>query len=98
MKTKWTQHITDPEKKAEFTKLLQNSTLSLGRLHDIVEQEMTSLYDQERSNGVYRNENWAYLQAHTNGMLNAYSNMLKLLSFAKDPKNERPRPTKRPVL
>ena len=95
MKTLWTQHISDPEKKEEFAKLLRNSTVSLGRLRDIVRELQTSILTTERSNKVYESPNWTYLQAHTNGMLQAYDNIDRLLSFLdEEQKNGRPRQRK----
>lgn len=84
--TMWTEHLQTGEEKVNFEKLLRNSTLSLGRTYDIVEGLMNSTIVSERSNKVYDSPNWTYLQAHTNGMLQAYGNILRLLAFAKDPK------------
>ena len=90
MKTIWTQHLSDPEKRKEFEKLLLNSTLSLGRLYDIIEMMMNEIYTKEEREEAYQTPNWAYLQAHANGRLQAYGNMLRLLDFAKDPKRNGP--------
>lgn len=90
MKTQWTSHIQDPGKREEFKKLLQNSTLSLGRLYDIVEQRMSEIYSSEEREETYNTPNWAYLQAYQNGRLCAFGEMLRLLEFAKDPKRDRP--------
>ena len=90
MKTIWTQHLSDPERRKEFEKLLLNSTLSLGRLYDIVEQKMSEIYSKEEREETYKTPNWAYLQAHHNGRLQAYGDILRLLDFAKDPKRDRP--------
>jgi len=79
--TMWTEHISDADKKAEFVKLMRNSTLSLGRLRDIIRKLQTELLRSERSVKTYDNRNWTYLQAHTNGMLQAYGNVDRLLSF-----------------
>lgn len=82
--SQWTSHIKDPEKKAEFSKLLRHSTMSLGRLQEIVKESKEGLLRTERSAKAFENPNWAFAQAHTNGMLQAYDNMLKLLSFLDD--------------
>lgn len=98
MKTQWTSHIQDPDKREEFKKLLQNSTLSLGRLYDIVEQKMSEVYSKEEREETYKTPNWAYLQAHQNGRLQAFGEMLRLLDFAKDPKRDRPAQQRRRTL
>jgi len=79
--TMWTDHISDPEKKTEFVKLVRNSTLSLGRLREINHKLQAGLLNSERNVKTYDNRNWTYLQAHTNGMLQAYGNIDRLLSF-----------------
>lgn len=87
MKTIWTQHLKTEEERKEFQKLLQNSTISLGRLYDIVYMLMTQVYEKEKREDAYQTPNWAYLQAHQNGRLQALGEILRLLEFAKDPKN-----------
>lgn len=97
MKTLWSQHLKDPEKKEEFEKLLRNSTVSLGRLRDIVRELQTGLLQTERSNKVYESPNWTYLQAHTNGMLQAYGNIDRLLSFIDEEQKDGRTRNRKPV-
>lgn len=77
----WTTHCKDQESKAKFEALIRNSTISLGRLRDIVREFTSALYAQERKPDVYDTPNWAEKQAHINGMLAAYNNIDRLLSF-----------------
>lgn len=95
MQSIWFKHISDPDKKTDFEKLLRNSTLSLGRLREIIRELKEALHKTERSSSVYESPSWAFQQAHINGMLQAYSNIDQLLSFIdEETKNDRPR-TKR---
>lgn len=77
----WTKGCKTPEEKASLEKLLRNSTISLGRLREIVRDRIKSLSVSERKIEAYSSPNWAYLQAHTNGMMAAYNNIDQLLGF-----------------
>lgn len=79
--TIWTENLSDPEKKAEFEKLLRNSTITLSRLRAIVQKYAKELMTVERNPKVFDDPNWAYKQAYTNGMLHTYAKLDQLLSF-----------------
>lgn len=81
--TLWTEHIKNPEVKADFEKLLRNSTISLGRLREIAEKQLASLRSAEVKVAVYDNPNWAYKQADTNGACRVLQNFIDLLDFTK---------------
>lgn len=95
MKTIWTAHLKTEDERKEFQRLLQNSTISLGRLYDIVYHKMTEVYAKEEREEAYQTPNWAYLQAHQNGRLQAFGEVLRMLDFAKDPKKHGHRPDRR---
>jgi hypothetical protein len=79
--TEWTKHCKTPEAKARLEGLVRNSTISLGRLREIVQARIQALQTTERKPETYDSPNWAYKQSHTNGMLAAYNNIDQLLSF-----------------
>ena len=81
LSTEWTRSCKSPEDKEKVEKLLRNSGRSLGLLRDILERRIQELYRSERKVETYSSPNWAYMQAHTNGMLAAYNNIDQLLSF-----------------
>ena len=81
--TEWTKHLKDPEAKADFEKLLRNSTISLGRLREIVEEKLNALDRSEVKTEVYDSPNWAYKQADTNGARRVLMNLLAMLDFTK---------------
>ena len=83
--TIWTSNISDDTKKGEFIYLLQNSTLVLGRLSDIIREKGYSLNRSEESLETYDSPGWACKQAHLNGKRAAYKEILMLLQ--KDPTN-----------
>ena len=87
--TVWTSHIQDQKKREDFEKLLRNSTLSLGRLKDIVRAYMDEVYSTERKTDAYKSFHWPYYQAHLNGMLQAYGNIDRLLAFTEDRSDDR---------
>ena len=79
--TMWTQHIppTNPEGKAEFEKVVRNSSLALGRMKDII----TSLEKTAEIPAMadYENAAWAYKQADLIGYRRGLRDIKKLLSF-----------------
>lgn len=81
----WVAHLP-PEKREDFKNLVLGETRNpvLIRLADILEEKRVSLETSERSPKVYENPNWAYLQAHTNGMRQAISLIEDLLKFIKE--------------
>lgn len=79
--TQWTEHCKTQEQKDKLEQLIRSSTMSLGRLREIVKQRMSALQVTERKADAYANPNWAYMQAHNNGMLAALASIDQLLSF-----------------
>lgn len=79
--TEWTKHLKDQEAKAEFEKLLRNSTISLGRLREILEDKLQALDRSEVKTDNYDSPNWAFRQADLNGTRRILMNIIDLLSF-----------------
>lgn len=78
MLSNWTQGLNEVEKE-DFTKLLKNSSIVLGRLEEIVQTLDSSVSNQELKEEDYNNPSWAYKQAFRNGQRSAYNKVLKLL-------------------
>lgn len=84
----WTRHITDPDQKARFEQELINSNV-LDRLRELLKQAELELDVSERSVKAYDNPNWAYRQAHANGIRQGFSKIKSLLTFDKKETNDR---------
>lgn len=78
----WTSGLTDSEKE-EYKKFLNSmsSNKCLVRLKDMVIKKRLSLESSERNPEIYRDNSWAYLQAHNNGARQSLKYIEDLLSF-----------------
>lgn len=65
---KWTQHLTDTKDKNRFYADVLSSKHVLKRLADMVDEKLSSMDMKEMSLASYDNPNWAYRQAHQNGL------------------------------
>jgi len=83
LSVEWTKHLKDKSAKEDFEKLLRNSTISLGRLREILEEKLTALDRSEVKSDVYDSPNWAYKQADVNGMRRVLMNIIALLDFTR---------------
>jgi len=83
MITEWSSHISDPKKKEEFESLLRNSTIVIGRLHDILDKQIDSLNREKLSPEGFKDPNWALLQANHLGRIKQLLEIQKLTKFAK---------------
>lgn len=81
--TEWTKHLRDKEAKEDFERLLRNSTISLGRLREILEEKLEALDRSEVKTEVYDSPNWAYKQADVNGCRRILMNLIQMLEFTK---------------
>lgn len=79
----WTQHLKDDKAKEDFEKILRNSTITLGRLREILEKRLDSLERTEVNSKAYDNPNWPYKMADFIGMKRALRNILDLVAFTK---------------
>ena len=80
--TLWFEHLKTKEEQEDFKKLLRNSTITLGRLFDIIQKKRLEVQRAETKVDVYDSPNWAYKQADTNGCVRALRNLEDLLRFA----------------
>ena len=85
MLTRWTQHLKDPEAKAEFEKFLKGSKQILDRQTQILEEAEEALNRVERNVDTYDKPNWDYRQAHFNGY-RACLHLIKRLNDLKETK------------
>jgi hypothetical protein len=81
--TRWTQHLKSEEQKERFLQALRNDTLVLGRLKDIIEEDIAALQRREVRTDSYDSPSWAFQQAHYNGVRQQLLALHDLLSFLK---------------
>lgn len=74
----WTDKGEDRKRTEEN---VRNNTFLLGRLREILIAQQKSIEIQEQSLQVYDTPNWAFKQAHLNGMRQSYKDMMKLTDF-----------------
>jgi hypothetical protein len=84
MITEWSSHISDPEKQEEFESLVRNSTIVLGRLHDIIQKKIDTLNKRKLSDEGFKDPNWALMQANHLGKIKQLLDIQKLTEFSKD--------------
>lgn len=77
----WIKHLDDDKKKQDFEGLLRNSSRTLHRLSDIIDDYITSLDTKAMSAKEYDGVNWPYKQADYNGMKRAYTKIKDLITF-----------------
>lgn len=76
----WTQGMNDSQK-AEFQKLLMNSTQLLKQLANVIDNLENSLERSELTQTAYDNPNWVYRQAHLNGQRHSLKTLKDLVSI-----------------
>ena len=76
----WTQHLKNDADKATLEATIRHSTGALGRLKQILEDQLAEL-EKDGSKSDYEKASWAYLQAHRNGEKAKVRELLSLLSF-----------------
>jgi len=79
----WIRHLPpqDTEHIKRFEAGIRNSTLALGRLREILEEELEQIDRSESSESQFEIPNWDYLQAYRNGDRSRIRKLLNLLSF-----------------
>lgn len=83
LSTEWTKHLKDERAREDFAKLLLNSTISLGRLREILEDKLEALERSELKTEHYDIANWAYMQADLIGAKRTLRNIIEMLAFTK---------------
>lgn len=81
--TRWTQQLKTTDEKERFLQALKNDTLVLGRLREILEEDIAALSRREVRMDSYDSPSWAYRQAHLNGVAQTLQGLRDLLSFLK---------------
>ena len=68
MYTRWTSHLKTDEEKEAFKKEIYSAKRVLERLRDIIVDDHDGLDRSEIHPETYSQPNWAYHQAHKNGI------------------------------
>lgn len=79
--TRWTQRLKTQDQKEKFLQALKNDTLVLGRLREIIEEDIAALSRREVRMDSYDSPSWAFRQAHLNGVKQTLHGLRDLLSF-----------------
>lgn len=82
MNSKWLQGLKTQEERQEFKKIVLNSRITLDKLKDIVYNSYIGCLSVSSSD--YDNPSWASKQAHLNGKMEAYTELILLLTFEDD--------------
>ena len=79
----WVRHLPaqDTDRIKSFEDGIRNSTLALGRLRDILKEELEQIDRSESSESQFDIPNWDYLQAYRNGDRSRIRKLLNLFSF-----------------
>ena len=83
LSTLWFTDIRSKEDQEQFIQYLssQSDNRCLVRLKHIISNRRASLENSERNPEIYRDNSWAYLQAHNNGARQALKLIEDLLNF-----------------
>jgi len=76
----WVSHLKDSKEREDFTNKLLGSRFLLDKLSEIVYNIVKM--ESRPSTKDYDSPSWAYLQAHRNGRLEAFEEILKLISIS----------------
>lgn len=77
----WTKNIQDDDKRKDFELVLRNSTMILGRLKAILQEELQALEQKEETYKDFDDSNWSHKQAFRNGDRHRINKTLNLLEF-----------------
>ena len=81
--TVWTQGVKEQKQREDFETTVRNSTVALGRLYEILEEQEKSIMSQSSLSSDYSQTDWAFKQAHRNGQLETLRKIKELLEFIK---------------
>lgn len=82
LNSKWLQGLKTDKERADFKKIVLNSKITLDKLKDIVYNSYIGCLSVTQTD--YDNPSWAAKQAHLNGKMEAYTELLQLLTFEDD--------------
>lgn len=88
----WTKHCKSPEEKQLYLESLSRGKWLLDDIKKLLASNLSSLEADEISPKVYKDNSWAFRQAHSNGYKQALRDFNKLLTLDQG-QNEPPRPT-----
>lgn len=88
MISRWTQHIKDPEAKQRFANRILSCKDVFERLEDIILEKEQSLDRSEMNIESYDKPNWAYKQAHKNGLRAAFGTVKELINLDQKEQND----------
>lgn len=79
----WIRHLSnqDQESRNNFEAAIRNSTVALGRLREIIKEELESLDRAEFSDKQFEDPNWSHKLAYLNGQRSKLKSFLNLLTF-----------------
>ena len=81
--TPWIRHLSQADQvtKDNFEAAIRNSTVALGRLREILTEEIDSIDRAELSEKQFETPNWDYKQAFWSGQRSKLVSLLSLLNF-----------------
>lgn len=79
MHLKWTEHLKDPKDRENFKQMVLGSNKVLDRLREICYNSVNS--DDKIKETDYDSPSWSHKQAHKNGKIEAYREIIALLKF-----------------
>lgn len=80
LQTAWVKHLPEGKEKEDFISLVRNSRLVLGRLKDVLDEQLQGIARTEGSPETY-DSGYPYLQAYMNGRRQAFLDLRKLVEF-----------------
>lgn len=86
MDLRWTKHLKTEEDKKNFEKMVRNDTQVLGRVDDLLNEELASIDRREVREDDFATANWAERQAFRNGRRSQLVDLKTLLAFINKPK------------
>ena len=79
----WTKHLKSKKDKDDFELTLRNSTYTMGRLAELLEERLRAMDKEETKLDDFESPGWAYKQAFRNGRRKALTEVLDLLDFTR---------------
>jgi len=91
LSTLWTKHLSSKEDQKNFTDAVynNNNNVVLLRLRKLIKEDYEATVKQSFSKQNYASPAWAAQQADYNGTLRTLKELLDLLSFLEDPKENK---------
>lgn len=82
MQIAWTQHLAnDPQRKKDFEATIQNSTVVLDRLKQLIDEKEASFNRTDFDPKEYEAAGWPFKQAYLNGRRAELASLRSLLTL-----------------